>query len=156
MVRRLLSATLRALTGLSLFVTFAVVLVSSLSRYLLNSPFVWSEEMAKYAMIYGVMFGAALASLEGTQIRLGLLADAAPSRARPYLAAVMSAVCFLFGAVLAWSGWLFADKRGGILSSGLDVPMLYPQLAMAVGGIAFMAVGIVNLAQPARRDQPRP
>lgn len=156
MARRLLSATLRALTGLSLFVTFAVVLISSLSRYLLNAPFVWSEEMAKYAMIYGVMFGGALAFLDGTQIRLGLLADAAPARARPYLAAAMSVICLVFGAVLAWSGWLFADKRGGILSSGLDVPMFYPQLAMAVGGIAFMAVGIVKLAESASKDQPQP
>lgn len=156
MARRLLSATLRALTGLSLFITFAVVLASSLSRYLLSSPFVWSEELAKYAMIYGVMFGGALAFLDGTQIRLGLLADAAPSRAQPYLSALMSVVCLLFGAVLAWSGWLFANKRGGILSSGLDVPMFYPQLAMTIGGIAFVAVGIVKLAESARKRQRQP
>jgi len=45
------------LTGTSLFVIFAVVLVSSLSRYLLNAPIQWSEEVARYAMIYGTMFG---------------------------------------------------------------------------------------------------
>jgi TRAP-type C4-dicarboxylate transport system permease small subunit len=65
------------LTGSSLFIVFAVVLVSSMSRYTFNAPILWSEEVAKFAMIYGAMFGSILCYLEGIHIKFSFVEDPA-------------------------------------------------------------------------------
>jgi len=92
-MKRLYKNTLSILTGTSLFVIFGVVLVSSLSRYLFNSPIQWSEEVAKYAMIYGTMFGMALCYLEGIHIRFTFLEDMVSAKIRPLEFAML---CILY------------------------------------------------------------
>jgi len=124
---------------------FAVVLASSVSRYLFDAPFVWSEEFAKYAMIYGVMFGASVAYLENSQISIGLFAQLLAGQWGRRLAIVVDLACILFGLGLAVSGVLFAAKRGAIASSGLGIPMVYAQSAIALGGLLFALVGLLKL-----------
>ncbi|MFC6670488.1 TRAP transporter small permease [Marinobacterium aestuariivivens] len=60
-------------TGGSLFIVFAVVLVASMSRYLLNYSIQWSDEVARYAMIYGAMFGSTLCYMDDTHIKFGFM-----------------------------------------------------------------------------------
>ena len=144
-VRLWIVRALRGLTGLSLGLMFAVVLASSISRYLFDSPFVWSEEFAKFAMIYGVMFGASLAYLENTQISITLFAQLLAHRWEQRLSILVDVACIVFGLGFAVSGVVFAARRGGIEASGLGMPMVYAQSAIALGGALFALVGLLKL-----------
>jgi TRAP-type C4-dicarboxylate transport system permease small subunit len=151
-LRGLLARLLAAATGTSLLVVFLVVFASSVSRYAFNAPFVWSEELAKYAMIYGTLFGAALAYLQGAHIRFAILADSLPAGPRQVLARLVDVAVLGLGATLLVSGFLFAARRGALLSSGLPMPMAYAQAAIAIGGFLFAVIALLNLFFPARRD----
>jgi TRAP-type C4-dicarboxylate transport system permease small subunit len=135
------------LTGSSLFIVFAVVLVSSMSRYTLNSPILWSEEVAKFAMIYGAMFGAILCYLEGIHIKFSFVEDSVPAPVRKLLAIGVDLITLLAGGVLAWSGYLFVLKRGAILAPGTGLPMYLFQSAMIAGGIGLILAALVKLPE---------
>ena len=45
---------------LCVFTMFATILVQVLARYLLNSPPAWTEEIARYMMVWSGMLGATL------------------------------------------------------------------------------------------------
>ncbi|NLQ17776.1 TRAP transporter small permease [Marinomonas sp. M1K-6] len=145
-MKRLYKNTLATLTGTSLFVIFGVVLVSSLSRYLFNSPIQWSEEVAKYAMIYGTMFGMALCYLEGIHIRFTFLEDMVSAKVRHILHIISDLIALISGAVFVYSGYLFMMKRGAIQAPGTGIQMYYFQVAMVIGGVCLVIAALIRLA----------
>lgn len=144
-MKRLYKKVLSILTGTSLFVIFAVILASSLSRYLLNSPIQWSEEVAKYAMIYGTMFGMALCYLEGIHIRFTFLEEMVSAKIRHSLHFISDAIALISGCVLTYSGYLFMMKRGAIQAPGTGIQMYYFQVAMVIGGACLVIAALIRL-----------
>ncbi len=146
-MKRLYKYLLSFLTGSSLFVVFAVVFASSLSRYLFNAPIQWAEEAAKYAMIYGTMFGMVLCYLEGIHIRFTFLEDIVPPKIRNILHFVSDIVALVSGAILCYSGYLFMMKRGGIQAPGTGIDMYYFQVAMVIGGAGLTIAALMRVIE---------
>lgn len=136
---------LAGLSGLSILIVFGVVFAGSVSRYAFSSPLQWSESIAKYAMIYGCMFGMAYAYLRGGQINFSLVTDILTPRLRKICAILVDAFSLLLGGILVYAGVIFADKRGGIVASGLGIPMYWAQIAMAVGGVCLVLAALFRL-----------
>lgn len=144
---RLYKRMLAFLTGTSLFVIFAVVLVSSLSRYLLNSPIQWSEEVARYAMIYGTMFGTVLCYLHGIHIRFSFLEDLVKPGFKKILNIISDLVALASGSVLAYSGYIFMMKRGAINAPAVGIQMYYFQAAMVIGGVLLAIAALLRVVE---------
>jgi TRAP-type C4-dicarboxylate transport system permease small subunit len=145
-MKRLYKKFLAILTGSSLLIIFGVILISSLSRYLFNSPIQWSEEVAKYAMIYGTMFGMALCYLEGIHIRFTFLEDMVSAKIRYVLHFISDLIALISGGVLTYSGYLFMMKRGAIEAPGTGIQMYYFQVAMVIGGACLVIAAAIRLA----------
>ncbi|MHC8491137.1 TRAP transporter small permease [Thalassospira sp. SM2505] len=143
---------LAGLSGFSILVVFGVVFAGSVSRYLFSSPLQWSEEVAKYAMIYGCMFGVAFAYLQGSQITFSIVIDTMPAALRRKLAIVVDAATLILGGVLAYAGWIFAAKRGGIVASGIGIQMYWAQIAITIGGICLVIAAILRLASAINKN----
>ena len=133
------------LTGLSLFAVFAVVLVASLSRYLFNMPIQWSEEVAKYAMIYGAMFGMTLCYLNNSHIRFTFLESLTKKTWHRWIYLLHDAIALGCGGVIAWSGYLFVAKRGALVATGTGLPMYWFQSAMVVGGVTLVLAALIKI-----------
>ncbi|MFV1849766.1 MAG: TRAP transporter small permease [Thalassospira sp.] len=97
-------------------------------------------------MIYGCMFGVAYAYLQGTQITFSIVIDTVPSALRRKLAVVVDAATLVLGGVLAYAGWIFAAKRGGIVASGIGIQMYWAQIALTIGGVCLVIAAILRLA----------
>ncbi|MEQ8284534.1 TRAP transporter small permease [Thalassospira sp.] len=143
---------LAGLSGLSILVVFGVVFAGSVSRYLFSAPLQWSEEVAKYAMIYGCMFGVAYAYLQGTQITFSIVIDTVPAAMRRKLAVLVDAATLILGGVLAYAGWIFAAKRGGIVASGIGIQMYWAQIAITIGGVCLVIAAILRLVSYFKTD----
>lgn len=145
-MKQIYKKVLSWLTGGSLFVIFAVVLVSSLSRYLFDTPLQWSEEVARYAMIFGAMFGTALCYLEGLHIRFELVENLLPSSLRKACGVLTDIAALICGLVLAWAGYGLVVTRGDLLAPGSALPMAVFQSAMAIGGVCLTIAALIKLA----------
>ncbi len=141
---------------------FLIVFINAVRRYTLGKSFEWGEELPVYLAIYGVMFGCALAVLQGRHVRLGLFIDPLPQRFKDTALLISDILMILIGGQLAWSGGLFTLQRGGIESSGLvgtandliDLTglewlyffgQLYPwQFALCLGGAMISLAALVK------------
>ena len=105
--------------GSSLALVFAIIFINSLRRYTIGKSVAWGEELPIYLTVYGVMFGIALAYLQDKHVNFTILADGLPGRFRQRLLIAVDVATMAVGSVLAWSGILFALRRGGVEASGL-------------------------------------
>lgn len=141
---------LRALSALCLAAVFAVMLLNSVQRYGLGKSFVWGEEFVVYVAIYGAVFAAALAYLEGAHVRFTAVILVVPEAVRARLLLLSHAIVAAVGAGMAWSGVELVVTRGSILSSGLGMPMYYALAAMPLGGVLVGLAALLRLAMECR------
>ncbi|MGF1699560.1 TRAP transporter small permease [Photobacterium makurazakiensis] len=136
---------LLALTGLSLFNLFVIMLTASISRYFFNYSIMWSEELAKYSMIYGVMFGMIVCYLDGSHIKFSVLNGRISQSLQRKLDIITDISVLACGVILTWSGYLFTERRGGIMSPGTGVEMYFFQSAIVIGGAGLVIAAILRL-----------
>ena len=132
----------------SMFLVLAVAAIVSAGvffRYVLNDSLSWSEELAKYAMLWLVFLGAPIALRLGVHPNIEIVISRFPSRVtRVILAAMHLAVCVFCGFLamkshdFAWNG-----KTQVAISVG-DVSMYWFFVSIPLG-MASMA--LVSLQQ---------
>ncbi|RMH47511.1 MAG: TRAP transporter small permease [Alphaproteobacteria bacterium] len=124
-----LAAGLRALAAGALAVMAVLVTAQVALRYLGGGAPAFTEEMARYAMIWSALLAAAVAVREGTHIRVdllpGLIGRAMPGLARA-LARLLEAVTLLVLVILAWQGLDMVAFAHGARSEGLQLRLSYP------------------------------
>ena len=81
-----------------------IVLAQILSRYVFNSSLPWTEEAARYLMIWGVMLGASLAYRHGYLISIETFVSRLPAAARKLIRAVNTLLSLAFTGILTVYG----------------------------------------------------
>ncbi|MDI4237098.1 TRAP transporter small permease [Bradyrhizobium sp. Arg237L] len=101
----------------------------------------WSEETARYLMIWCIFLGAAVAARSGALIAVDTLPDSLPQRTGDLvrLAALLITVGF-FGHLI-WLGWRWVEFGESETSTVLNLPMAWVYLALPVGA----TVAIINI-----------
>lgn len=106
-------------SSISMFAVFLIVCINSLRRYAIGKSVVWGEELPVFIAVYGFMFGAAYAYMQDRHIRFTVLVGFLPESMTKKLYLLVDLLMIIIGGILAWSGWLFVLKRGGMESSGM-------------------------------------
>lgn len=148
--------------GLSMAALFAIVFVNSVRRYTIGKSFEWGEELPIYLGIYGMMLGAAYAYLQDRHIRFTVFVDLLSEAWRWRVQVLIDFLVAVSGAMLAWSGYLFMLRRGGVEASGLigrvraladasghDWVLVFGHLAfwqaaMVAGGVLICLAGLTK------------
>lgn len=122
-LHRYLSAAFAFGAGLCMAGIFAIVLVNSLRRYFLGRSWPWGEELPVYLAIYGVMFGIALATMQERHIAFRVLTDFLKPGLQRIAALIVDLMTLVVGILLARSGLMLIESRGGRDASGLVTTM---------------------------------
>jgi TRAP-type C4-dicarboxylate transport system permease small subunit len=124
-----------------------IVIVQVFSRYLFNHSFVWAEELVRYLMIWMVLIGAALVQSKNGHIRIDFFPRMAGPRGGRIMETVFRLCTLLFLTVIVFKGVESAHFNRLFESSGLRIPMLWPYLAIPIGGALigiYTAVALVR------------
>src|SRR5262245_40880464 len=81
---RLADRAVEALAVLMTLALLAVVILGVVSRAM-NDPFVWTDELARYLMVWAALLGWSIASRRRSHIRITLIMDLLPQAARRWL-----------------------------------------------------------------------
>lgn len=136
-----------SLAGLSMALIFIAVFANSVSRYFFGSSLLWGEETAKFAMVYGTVFGMLAAYTSGLNVRFSIFVDLCPERVSRYLTLVTHLVAITLGVAFTVSALGFIARRGAVISPGLGIEMKYPQAAMLVAGAGLVLVSALKLCE---------
>ena len=149
---RRIERTLDLLLGAAILVMVVSMVWQVIGRYVFSRAPGWSEELARFLMLWLTMLGAAAALRSGAHLSVTSLVDALPPRALAWALAFRDAALVGAAGLLAWYGFLFARLNGAQESAALEIPMSVPYGALPVG--AVLIVVLVLLARLLGRPFP--
>lgn len=120
--------------GAALMGTMVVVVTMQIfARYILGDSLSWSDELARFLMIWITFLFAGISFRRGEMIAIEAISQKLPKLARSVLI-VAGSLCSvtLFG-LLAWFGYSYAEWNMVQTSSALQVPLYFVYLAVPVG-----------------------
>ncbi len=109
-----------------------VVLVTAqvFMRYVMHSPLVWSEELARMSFIWFAFIGAGMGFRYHQDLRVTFFTDLLPLRPRLYLRLVIHLVEAAFMGVILYNGWILCQRLFPTPS-----PALYWSMDAFYGGV---------------------
>ena len=128
------------LTILSVALITVIVCAGVYWRYVLNDALAWSEESAKFLMVWMVFTGAPIALAQGTHAAIDALPEALPPRARQAAFGLIYLLVMFFVTVLIYQGWQFAWNARIQSTPTTGISMLYVFAAMPVGGAIMFLI----------------
>ncbi|MCF7803327.1 MAG: TRAP transporter small permease [Candidatus Marinimicrobia bacterium] len=137
------------------------VLWQILTRFILANPSSWTEELARYLLIWVALLGAAYAHRLKMHIAIDFVAEKFQGTARHYSRMFIQACVFIFALiVMVIGGMRIVDLTLslGQVSAALQVPMGYVYSVIPVSGILIMFYSGLFFADELRDmlwDQPR-
>ena len=117
-----------------LFWTLAfIVFLQFFTRYVLNDSLAWTEEIARYGLMWVVFIGGAMVTRRNTHIAVELLSNVMkPGRLRSALLAFVDFVKLAFIALLAFISVAITERMGVQRMTVIDLSMSW-----VYGGVAF-------------------
>jgi TRAP-type transport system small permease protein len=140
-----LRAVNRALAGvilLLLIVSVAVLVIpvtlQIFSRYTSFIPsYIWTEEMARFCLVYSVMLGAMLAVREGTHFTVDVFPRLTP-RHEAMVELVSGIFVLIFAFVFLWWGWEFTEFAIYRISELAELPLWLIHMAWPIAGAVWL------------------
>lgn len=132
-----LDKTLKAALAILMTAMVASVVWQVLSRYLFVVPAAWTEELARFLLIWIGMLGAAYAYRQGSHLGIDLLATKLDELGKQRLHRIVHAVCFLFAAcVLVIGGWSLMSMTWELkqYSAAMGLPIAYVYAVIPASG----------------------
>jgi TRAP-type C4-dicarboxylate transport system permease small subunit len=123
---------------LSVAILVIPVTLQIISRYTPLIPaYIWTEELARFCLVYAVMLGAMLAVREGTHFVVDVFPRLSPvGEARVELLAGSFVLVFAF--VFLWWGWEFTEFAIYRISELAELPLWIIHLAWPVAGAVWL------------------
>ena len=122
------------------------------SRYVLHSPLIWSDELASIVFLWLAMLGAAIAVQRGAHMRLSYLVDRLPPQGRAAAEVLAAAAPLLFAALLIGPSWAYAQDQAFITTPALGWSGLVRAAALPAGLALIGASALLHMAHHRARD----
>jgi tripartite ATP-independent transporter DctM subunit len=148
---RIADAVLAWITELPAAVLLAaeiiVLTMGVFSRYALNRPLVWSEELAEGLFLWLAMFGAAIALRRGEHMRMTAVVERLPQHIRPWLETISMMVVAVFLAELIVPAEKYVTSQFVILTPAMQVPDSFRCGALLIGFVLMFAIVVVRVVR---------
>ncbi|WP_346234794.1 TRAP transporter small permease [Lysinibacillus telephonicus] len=125
------------------------------TRFVLNNPSAFSEELAKYCFVWLVLFGTAFVFGENGHMRIEFIQDALPVKIKMVVQIFIEISIIFFSALVLLSGGLTITKLAWEqLSAALQIPVGYLYAVMPVSGIFIIFYCIYNIYTILKNKKP--
>ena len=140
-VRNLLDS-MEVIVSLSAMVMLIVIVsIQVFCRYVLQNSLDWTEEMARYLVIWSVLFGCSYAMRSGSHLELSLLKSIVGKEFSRYVECFACLVCCVFSGIMIYAGTesVVNIHWSEQLTPAMQLPAWIIWMAMPVG-FAFMGI----------------
>ena len=136
MITRKLSDNLNRLCEGALFVFLSAMAVAVflqvLFRYALHLPLFWTEEFARYCLVWSSLLGASVALKRGEHIAVTFVLERLTKRSAHVLIMASGISVAVILGVMIWGGIRLVIVTSAQISPALRIPMALPYLALPV------------------------
>jgi TRAP-type C4-dicarboxylate transport system permease small subunit len=110
----------------------AIVFLQFFTRYVLNDSLAWTEEIARYALMWLTFIGAAVVARKNVHISVEVLLHYLPKTSARVLLGLVDTIKLLFMGLLAYFGWAIVERMQWQRMVIIDLPM-----SIVYGGVAL-------------------
>jgi TRAP-type C4-dicarboxylate transport system permease small subunit len=125
---------------------FILVIAQILFRYVIKISAPWTEEAARYLMIWMALLTAGIAFQKGQHFNIDFVTSRLKSETRQKLAILTGLLTLLFILCIILWGVPFAKLGFFTISPGLEITMFLPYLAVPVAGAVMLLNLVVYLS----------
>ncbi len=140
-----LSRGLGYIVALVVLVMFGSIFSQVVCRYVFNSPINWAEELTQFLMAWMSFLGAGIAVWSWSHVGIDLLLNKLKGRAHILVALTIRCAVLPFSLFLFIAGIDFVIGSQGMVSDGMRIPMIYPRLAVPVGGATMVLFTLTHI-----------
>ena len=134
---RVLVRVNQALIVLMMMTMATLVFTNVVSRYLFAHSLNWSEEIARYLMIWITYLGAGLAMRNGQHVAIEFGQAALPKALHPWIRGLVAATILVFLGVITVAGIQFTEFAWRQRTPVMQWPMGAVYLAIPIGSLLF-------------------
>ncbi|ONG44684.1 TRAP transporter small permease protein [Pseudoroseomonas deserti] len=146
----LYAALLRGLLGLSVLVLLFPVTLQIVSRFTALLPhYIWTEEMARFGLVWMVMIGAMLAVREGTHFVVDVFPRLSP-RGLAMIELLTGVFVLAFALIFLVFGWEFTESAFYRISEMAELPLWLIHMAWPLAGFSFVIFSAERMWRAAR------
>jgi TRAP-type C4-dicarboxylate transport system permease small subunit len=139
--------------GLLMAAITGVVFLQVISRYVFHHPFDWPEELARFLFVWVALLGAALALRHGAHFSIEALVKRFSKRWQLITALLIHSLLALFILVVTVKGFELAIRIREQLSSGIEISMTFPYLAVPVSFAVMLKYILVDIFKLIKRQR---
>ncbi len=130
--------------SLCLALNIGVVLFGVVARYGFAASPIWTDELARYALIWAVLLAGAAALRRGEHMQIDILVSRLPRPAALVVDVLRRIVMLAILVFMTVMGALYAHKIWGMTTLALNVPRTLPTAAIPIG-MGLMTVQFILL-----------
>lgn len=145
-LRLVLNKVLDVLAGVSFLVMVALTCWQVFTRYILQNPSSWSEELVGYMFGWMALFGASLVVGERGHMNIPVLVERFSMGGRKFFAIFAEVIACIFAAViLVYGGVQIATLAMGQMTSSLGIPIGVFYWVLPVSGVLNVIYTLLNI-----------
>lgn len=144
----------QTLAAIALFLIVSTMGAQVFARYFFGSPFSWSEEVARLALIWMTFLAASFVMAEGRHIAVDVISPRLSLRGQLRMECLSHCIVAGTCLLLLIGGLRFVWYVGKVGSPSLGIPMSYWYGAVGAGLLMMAVHSIVNLMQVLATGQP--
>ena len=145
-VKKVMTKLLAGVATILLSVMTLLVLYQVFTRYVLNSPAAFTEELVRYFLIWTGFIGAAYAFITREHMCLVLLRDSLKPESRRILMTFLDVLILIFAVfVITIGGFKLAMSARKVYSALLGIPRSLVYSMAPISGLFIIVAQIINI-----------
>lgn len=112
------------------------------ARFVMGSPLSFSEEIARFCMLWLTMLGSAYAFRKGSLIAVDVLLELGGPIIRKVLKIAIPIISIVFAYILVIHGFELVDRVASQIAPSTRISMKWPVLSVPIGGILIFVNSI--------------
>jgi len=133
-------------------VMVVTVLLGVIFRYIIHNSLSWSEELARYMMIWAALLSISIGIKYKEHVGIQLILRKLTIEIARIINIFVNIIILFFLSVLSYKGMLVTIKAIPQLSLGLGISMFWPLLSIPVAGILAIIQQILQIVLSLRKD----
>lgn len=142
------------LTIAMLFVALLVIIFQVICRYIVHFPLGWTDELARYLVVYVVYFAASLAARHNQLTRLEIVIEVmnklhCSKAIRTIFDWIAGVFAIIFYIIAIYCTTCTLKITHGQVSAAMAIPMFIPYMGVYIGSILLVINTLMQILAPA-------
>jgi len=124
--------------GVFLVINISDILISIFFRYFLKDSLVWTDEVARFTLIYSVMFGSVVAISYGDHVNITIILEHLPVMIRKVITTLRHLLIIGIIGYMTYLGIKYVDNAWRFRTLALGIPKAIPLMSIPIGMGLFL------------------